>query len=283
MTETPVLIVGAGPVGLGAAFDWGGWACDPFWSSAIRRQRIVPSRVNLAFWTRAAQIAEHFKVGGIFLAGDAAHRFPFTVGFGANTGIQDVHNLAWKLAAVLQGWAAPSLLETYEEERRPIAQANTEFSVTNGRRWDPWNPIIGGDDAAIAAALKEQVTHLDSEGQDLGFWYANRAVVPDGSPAPRRLGEATCGAPVTRAEQSERGPGNRRDEGWRAAGRQTADELGVPFASISIEPGGNFQPEQGDWMELHGLERDGAVLVRSDGHIAWRARSRRAKRTLVTG
>jgi putative polyketide hydroxylase len=256
--------------------------------------------INLAFWTRTAQVAELFKVGRIFLAGDAAHRFPPTGGFGANTGIQDVHNLAWKLAAILHGWGAPSLLETCDEERRPIAQANTDFSVTNGRRWEAArNSIIGGDDSAIARALKEQVKHLDSEGQDLGFWYANGALVPDGSSAPRadsRIYIPTA-RPGSRAPHIwlRRGePGIRTssrllsvldlferkfvlltstaDIGWRTAGQQAADELGVPYASFSIGPGGHFQSEQDDWMELYGVGRDGAVLVRPDGHIAWRAR-----------
>jgi FAD binding domain len=188
--------------------------------------------------------------GRIFLAGDAAYRFPPTGGFGANTGLQDVHNLAWKLVAVLQGWAAPSLLETYEEERRPIAQANTEFSVTNGRRWEAARKaIIGGDDTAIATALREQVKHLGSEGQDLGFWYANGAVVPDGSPAPRadsqiyvptaRPGSRAPHMWFRRDEPDVRaGPRlislidlferkfvlltNTVDEGWRAAGRQAS-------------------------------------------------------------
>src|SRR5262249_46949300 len=73
--------------------------------------------INIAFWTRTAQVAQRFQVGRVFLAGDAAHRFPPTGGFGANTGIQDVHNLAWKLAAVIRGAALPRLLATYEEER----------------------------------------------------------------------------------------------------------------------------------------------------------------------
>ena len=66
---------------------------------------------------------------------------------------------------------------------------------------------------------------------------------------------------------------NTVDQGWSAAGRQAADELGVPHASFSIGPSGYFQPEQGDWMELYGI---GAILGRPDGHIAWRPRSGRA-------
>src|SRR6185503_2200821 len=82
-------------------------------------------------WTMTAEVAERFRVGRVLLAGDAAHRFPPTGGFGLNTGIQDVHNLAWKLALVLAGRAPESLLDTYEVERRPVAQANTDWSVRN--------------------------------------------------------------------------------------------------------------------------------------------------------
>ena len=260
--------------------------------------------VNIAFWTRTAQVAERFQVGRVFLAGDAAHRFPPTGGFGANTGIQDVHNLAWKLAAVLQGWAAPDLLESYHEERRPIAQANTDFSVTNGSRWEAARQaIVSGDEAAVAKALKEQVKHLDSEGQDLGFWYPNGAVVSDGAPPPpadsqtyipsarpgaraphmwlRPVGSATdAGARlVSTLDLFEREftlLTGTADDGWRRAGQQVAHELGVPYSGYAIGHGGDFQPEEGDWAELYGLEGDGAVLVRPDGHVAWRSRTRTA-------
>ena len=71
-------------------------------------------------------MAERYRVGRVFLAGDAAHHMPPTGGFGMNTGVQDVHNLAWKLAAVLHGWAGPGLLDTYEAERLPYGRAITE-------------------------------------------------------------------------------------------------------------------------------------------------------------
>ena len=71
---------------------------------------------------------------------------------------------------MLQGWAGESILDTYSDERRPVAQANTEFSVTNGARWAAASrAITAGDAAATREALREQVKHLDSEGQDLGF------------------------------------------------------------------------------------------------------------------
>lgn len=267
--------------------------------------------INTAFWTLTAQVAESFQTGRVFLAGDAAHRFPPTGGFGANTGIQDAHNLAWKLAAVLSGWANPALLETYHEERRPIAEANTEFSVTNGRRWQAARQaILAGDEAAVAHALKEQVKHLDSEGQDLGFWYGSGALISDGTPPP--TGDSRVYVPSARP--GSRAPhlwlrpsarvgslpvamglqhGKREtgristldlfDSGftlltgsdaktWRDAGSQVARELAIPFAAFGVGPAGDFDVVEGNWAELYGFEASGAVLVRPDGHVAWRSR-----------
>ncbi|KAJ7535971.1 hypothetical protein O6H91_12G052100 [Diphasiastrum complanatum] len=84
-------------------------------------------------WVMHAQVAEKFLCGNdrVILIGDAAHRFPPAGGFGMNTGIQDAHNLAWKLSLILKGCACPTLLDTYEEERRPVAVANTKLSVAN--------------------------------------------------------------------------------------------------------------------------------------------------------
>ena len=82
----------------------------------------------------AAQTAERFRAGRVFLAGDAAHLIPPVGGYGMNTGIQDAHNLAWKLAGVLAGWAGPSLLETYEAERQPVARFVTGQALLNMRQ-----------------------------------------------------------------------------------------------------------------------------------------------------
>src|SRR5712691_2414755 len=77
-------------------------------------------------WKAAADVGDRFQNGRIFLAGDAAHVMPPNGGFGGNTGVQDAHNLAWKLASVLQGKAGADLLSTYESERRPVAQFTVE-------------------------------------------------------------------------------------------------------------------------------------------------------------
>ncbi|MFD3747363.1 FAD-dependent monooxygenase [Nocardia sp. NPDC058633] len=91
-------------------------------------------------WVMTSQTADSFRRGRVLLMGDAAHRFPHTGGFGLNSGVQDAHNLAWKLDAVLCGAASPDLLDTYETERRPVVEQFAEQSVANHFRLD----AIGG-------------------------------------------------------------------------------------------------------------------------------------------
>src|SRR5260370_1290107 len=85
--------------------------------------------VGIVPWKMEADSVESWRVGNVFLAGDAAHRMTPAGGLGLNTGIQDVHNLCWKLAAVIHGWADQGLLDTYETERRPLAEDNVDRSV----------------------------------------------------------------------------------------------------------------------------------------------------------
>ncbi|MEU8527389.1 FAD-dependent monooxygenase [Streptomyces sp. NPDC048629] len=95
----------------------------------IRRAVGVPDLdveiTDRAPWHAAERVAERYADGGVFLVGDSAHEMPPTGAFGSNTGIQDAHNLAWKLAAVLGGWAGPGLLASYDAERRPVAEATS--------------------------------------------------------------------------------------------------------------------------------------------------------------
>ncbi|CAK9162014.1 unnamed protein product [Ilex paraguariensis] len=103
--------------------------------------------IDIKPWVMHAEVSERFVScdNRIILAGDAAHRFPPAGGFGMNTGIQDAHNLAWKLASVIKGTAPLSLVATYEMERRPIAIFNTELSVQNFRAAMEVPAVLGLD------------------------------------------------------------------------------------------------------------------------------------------
>ena len=150
---------------------------------------------NISPWTMSAQVAERYREGRVFLAGDAAHRFPPTGGLGLNTGAVDAQNLAWKLAAVLKGEAGEALLDTYEIERRPVAQVNSEQSLANaGKLFDLLFALHGTDPARtekhyaametasrppaeLAAAVEAQRPHFDSFNLQLGYRYASVATI----------------------------------------------------------------------------------------------------------
>src|SRR5690606_14640640 len=119
-------------------------------------------------WRMTRRIANAFRKGRVFLVGDAAHQFPPFGGFGMNSGIEDVHNLAWKLAFVLRGRAGNRLLDTYDVERRPIAHANADLAFVNATRF----PHIGaalqnGDRDEIRFWLRDAENHIHSMGHTL--------------------------------------------------------------------------------------------------------------------
>ncbi|KAJ4387265.1 hypothetical protein N0V93_007854 [Gnomoniopsis smithogilvyi] len=101
--------------------------------SAIGRDDVPFDVLSYRPWILSRKVSEQYHVGNVFLAGDAAHSFPPTGGLGLNSGLADVHNLAYKIAAVHQGWATPKLLATYGDERRAIAMVNSMQSVKNGK------------------------------------------------------------------------------------------------------------------------------------------------------
>lgn len=105
-------------------------------------------------WTMTSQMATTFRRGPLLLIGDAAHRFPHTGGFGLNSGVQDAHNLAWKLAAVLDSGAPDSLLDTYETERRPVVTRFAEQSTTNHFKLDEVTAPLGITNRALHQATE---------------------------------------------------------------------------------------------------------------------------------
>jgi 2-polyprenyl-6-methoxyphenol hydroxylase-like FAD-dependent oxidoreductase len=244
--------------------------------------------LGIAPWTAAAHVAARYNGGRIFLAGDAAHEMPPTGGFGLNTGVQDVHNLAWKLAAVLQGWAAPSLLETYDAERRPVGQAITEQSLANSISMGRLADRTPGHTFARPEFLNEQ-------GMIFGASYRSAAVIPDGTPPPALANAVTDY--VSSARPGSRAPhawlerqgtrlstidlfGRRfvllaghRGARWCEAARKVSDACRLPLDAFQVGDGGELGDPEATWLATYGIDDDGAVLVRPDGHVAWRSRS----------
>ncbi len=269
----------------------------------IRRAVGVPDLdveiTGKASWHAAERVAERYAVGRVFLAGDSAHEMSPTGAFGSNTGIQDAHNLAWKLAAVLGGWAGPALLETYDTERRPVALATSaRASARSVEHSHPgFSPAPGmggggGGGGRQGGILSVVLGYRYPDGAVVGTDPAE-PVVPEavrltgepGSRAPhmwlRRRGERP--APLSTLDLYERSmvllSDARGAAGWHEAARRIADRDGVrldayrvgtgPDADLTYDEGGGAQAA--DWAQVHGTTADGAVLVRPDGFVAWRA------------
>ncbi|WP_069173816.1 FAD-dependent oxidoreductase [Streptomyces griseus] len=236
-------------------------------------------------WHAAERVAERYGSGRVFLAGDSAHEMSPTGAFGSNTGIQDAHNLAWKLAAVIKGEAGPGLLDTYEEERLPVAKATSERA--SARSAEHSHPGYAGTPGPGGGPKGGMLTIA------LGYRYVRGAVlgVEPGLPVvPERM--ALAGDPGTRAphlwvrrqdtrlstldlyEQAFVLLHDARHPEWRAAASRAAERLAVRLDAYGIGAGegADLVPEDGaDWAAAHGTSAEGAVLVRPDGFVAWRA------------
>jgi 2,4-dichlorophenol 6-monooxygenase len=177
--------------------------CEQLFRSGLGAE-VGPVEVqSITPWNMSCQVADRYRAGNVFLAGDAAHRFPPTGGMGLNTGAVDAQNLAWKLAAVHHGWASPDLLDSYEAERRPVAQTNAQQSLDNAMKLFDVLMALGIDGnpqvtrtnyamvmesperrAAVTEACVRQTEHFDMLGLQLGFSYVGdgAAVIDDGTP-----------------------------------------------------------------------------------------------------
>ena len=142
--------------------------CRRLVRAAIGNARAEVDILSVRRWTMGAGVARQFRRGRVFLAGDACHHFPPSGAFGMNTGIQDAHNLAWKLASVVANAAPASLLDSYEVERKPCSHATLDLSMANYDAVLTISAALGADPAHAKLALK-----LGGAGGVLG-------VLPDG-------------------------------------------------------------------------------------------------------
>ncbi|KQU45039.1 hypothetical protein ASG84_12355 [Rhodococcus sp. Leaf278] len=288
-------------------------------------------------WVMTSQTADSFRRDRLLLLGDAAHRFPHTGGFGLNSGVQDAHNLAWKLDAVLSGAADSALLDTYDTERRPVVEKFAEQSVANHFRMDdigkrvgitnamlaratqamgraPLNkipgrliaplaaaatrkqmrrsrslrPDVAGSTelrAEIAAAIPLQLEHFVSTGLQFGYLYDSPLIARDASAKP--VEDVVDYVPTTY-------PGARMPHAPLCVdGRLVSphDVLDPNMLSLFTFAGSEWVPTLGgvrpgialvvmdapvgvdrsELMSLYEVGETGAILVRPDGHVAWRA------------
>ena len=260
---------------------------------------------TISTWVMSAQVAERFRDERIFLAGDAAHRFPPTGGLGLNSGVQDVHGLAWRMAATLAGWGPSRLLDSYETERRAVAQFNADQSLRNAMKLIEVPAALGvGEEPTTARmqatldddegrrrtveAIQNQAEHFDMLGLQLGYAYESDLVLSDGSALPRVENPVREYQPTTR-------PGSRLPHAWvERAGEpiSTLDLLAsdrftlltaasdpdwteaaksvteFPLAHVAI--GRDAIDGEGAWAQVAELDPGGALLVRPDQHVAWR-------------
>jgi len=265
----------------------------------------LPLRVkDVRVWRMQARVAEKLRVGSIFLAGDAAHPLPPTGGQGMNTAIGDVHNLCWKLALVLNKVADDSLLDSYEVERLPVIRFNVAQSVRNARCMEAAG--LGGimkthedfcesDIARMRDAIPGQREHFEYYGQTFGYAYRSALIFDEGTSAePENINtyEASA-APGGRAPHCwltlpEGGPtistidlfkdlrftllAGRNGQPWADAFTKAASSAGLRSQTFVVGASGDLRDHMGAFHDLYEISPRGAVLVRPDGHVAWRSR-----------
>jgi 2-polyprenyl-6-methoxyphenol hydroxylase-like FAD-dependent oxidoreductase len=238
-------------------------------------------------WVRRELVADRYGKGRVFMAGDAVHMLSPTGAFGMNTGIQDAVDLAWKLAATLQGWGGPELLESYDAERRPIGHRNVREAANNFRRMTSPRPgpkllEASAEGERFRQKLGAEFTEIMRHewftlGMHLGYRYEDSPICwPDGTKAP--LDDPKDYVPSTC-------PGCRAPHVWLAPGRSTLDLFGQGFALLGFGATPDdvaslmaaaaerrvpitFTPI--DSPEAAKLYERKLVLVRPDGHVAWR-------------
>jgi 2-polyprenyl-6-methoxyphenol hydroxylase-like FAD-dependent oxidoreductase len=241
-------------------------------------------------WTAGmALVAERYGAGRVYLAGDSVHLFTPTGGFGMNTGADDAANLAWKLAAMVQGWGGSNLVASYEAERKPIAMRNTgaarQLSKNIGALTIP--PALEQNSPAGAQARRELGALLSTYGEQYGSIGVQLGARYDGSPIVAENGAPPADDFINYTPSSV--PGGRAPHFWlddgRGFGSSLFDRLGTGFTLLRL--GGNapsglalvqaaagagipcdlLDCPDGDARDLYGCD---LALIRPDQHVAWR-------------
>jgi 2-polyprenyl-6-methoxyphenol hydroxylase-like FAD-dependent oxidoreductase len=257
--------------------------CAAFIRQAVGVPDLPVEVKGVSVWEASAIVADRYRDGPVFLAGDAAHEMPPTGGFGLNTGVQDSQNLCWKLAAVLQGRADPALLDTYHAERQPLATMITQSSLANA--------LSMGRETKQDGAVLPRREFLNEQGLIFGATYRSAAVVPDGTDPPmvadpiteyapsatpgRRAPHAPLtrdGAAISTIDLYGRGfvlVAGRAGGAWADAAARIASPTRLSVTAHRI--GADIVDADGTFHDIYGLQPEGAVLVRPDGYVGWRS------------
>lgn len=251
-----------------------------------------PEILSVLNWTREELVADQYGRGRVFICGDACHLTSPTGGLGMNTGIGDAVDLSWKLDAALQGWGGPALFDAYEIERRPIAERITRFSTgnletmkqaSNSHRLDEDSEVGAAERIKVGQALGEGLKReWFSLNMHLGNRYADSpvCVYSENEDREQIVAEYNDGVnyrPTTRA-------GCRAPHAWLADGRSTLDLFGRGYVLLSFTKDDTAQRladaarDARVPLTLHAIDEPAVaalyekrhVLVRPDGHVAWR-------------
>ncbi|USK95218.1 MULTISPECIES: FAD-dependent oxidoreductase [Bacillus cereus group] len=248
--------------------------CKQIIQTAIGSTNVESEIVSVLPWEATESNATKFQDNRVFLVGDSAHIMPPTGGFGSNTGIQDAHNLAWKLGAVIKGKAKPKLLETYHEERYHVTKLTTAYASS----------------LLFRAANREEgsLNNMDGLAVTAGYHYSSDAII-DESGTPHRMDIVDLnGRPGTRAPHfwgMYKGKevsildlfGNNfvlltgvDNSSWAEAVYDVSSKLGININVYRVGGSGDFIAQENVFRELYGIENEGTVLIRPDGFIGWR-------------
>ncbi|KLO40816.1 FAD-binding protein [Mycobacterium nebraskense] len=238
--------------------------CREVLTSAIG-ERIDIDIIEVAAWQPYEQVANRFRCGRAFLVGDSAHTMPPFKAGGANTAIQSAHNLAWKLAAVLDGTAEPALLDTYHAERHPVGRFAARQSLTG-----PTLAVLPLSEDRPQLPADEECSMFELL---IGYRYRSAAVVTDEP--------ATDPGAVQLVGELRGQPGTRVPHVWVRDGVSTLDLLGPGFTVLTGDERwcaaarsasvAAHRIHSDEWAAVTGLAPEGALLVRPDDFVGWRA------------
>jgi len=285
------------PIAEGAEAQISPSECDQ-----LIRKAIVPTSATITVlrqssWTMTSQFADSYRLSRVLLAGDAAHRFPPSGGMGLNTGIGDIHNLMWKIDRIEAGVADVALLDTFEKERRPIAERNAQASMDNAFKMfdvfmalgiDPdtevafanLNRVLENAEAmkVLDQAIQNQATHFDMLGLQIGYRY----ILPTSTTELEPLTDE-----IIRNYRPSVEVGNRLPHGWLERNGEKISSLDlVSLDDYSIIGGSEFlsdlphikigrdvQDTDNWWSQTLGLSSTEGLLIRPDQHIELRLSS----------